>query len=400
MRRRDFLGGGMALVALPQTVASLARTKSMPAGDPLQEGVNRVADLAPTPPMGWNSWNHFHLRIDDAIIRAQAQAMAASGMKAAGYEYVVIDGGWEGFHDAQGVFHANILKFPDMKALCDDIHSLGLKVGIHTSPGPVTCSGREASYGPEQQDAETFAHWGIDFVKYDWCSGSLVYKPDQMRTAYEKFHQALLRTGRPIVYSLCQYGMQDVWKWGASAGGNMWRTTGDISDNYYHMAYIGFEQNGLEKYAGPGHWNDPDMLEVGNGGMSNEEYRTQMSLWCLLAAPLFAGNDLTRMAPEALAILTNREVIAVNQDRAGIQGHRAWQEGPMEIWIKPLADGGKAVGMFNREEHEMTMTLRFKDIGISGPAKLRDLWAHKDLGTLEGSYTTSVPRHGVVVLKA
>lgn len=399
MRRRDFLGAGMALAAMPRTTASLAGAKPLPADDSPEEGTNQSTRLAPTPPMGWNSWNHYHLRINETVIRAQAKAMVDSGMKAVGYEYVVIDGGWEGYHNAQGVFVPDILKFPNMKRLCDYIHGLGLKVGIHTSPGPVTCAGREASYGHEQQDAETFAGWGIDFVKYDWCSAGMVYKPDQMKAVYEKFHRDLQRTGRPIVYSLCQYGDQDVWKWGASVGGNMWRTTGDISDNYYHMAYIGFEQNGLQKYAGPGHWNDPDMLEVGNGGMTNEEYRTHMSLWCMLAAPLFAGNDLTNMSSETRAILTNREVIAINQDRAGIQGHRVWQEGPMEIWMKPLADGSKAVGLFNREEGEMTMTLNFKEIGVTGPARLRDLWAHKDLGTFTDSFTTRVPQHGVLMLK-
>ena len=360
----------------------------------------RSPGLARTPPMGWNSWNHYHLNINDAVIRAQAKAMVTSGMKAAGYEYVVIDGGWEGYHDAQGVFHPNILKFPDMKALCDYIHGLGLKVGIHDSPGPVTCSGREASYGHEQQDAETFARWGIDFVKYDWCSGSKVYKPDQMKAAYLKFHQALLSTGRPILYSLCQYGMQDVWKWGASVGGSMWRTTGDIQDDYNRMAYIGFEQNGLEKYAGPGHWNDPDMLEIGNGRLKPNEERLQMSLWSLLAAPLFAGNDLTKMSPVTLAILTNKEAIAVDQDRAGIQGHRVWEQGPLEIWMKPLADGSKAVGLFNRDEHEMTIALKFKEIGMTGPVKLRDLWAHQDLGVFNGSFTATLPRHSTVLLRA
>ncbi len=349
--------------------------------------------------MGWNSWDRYKLKINDPLIRAQAKALVDSGMKAVGYEYVVIDGGWEGFHDAEGAFRPNILKFPDMKALCDYIHSLGLKVGIHTTPGPVTCSGREGSYGHEQQDAATFAQWGIDFVKYDWCSGSTVYRPDEMQGAYRKMHEALLRTGRPILYSLCQYGMQDVWKWGASVGGNMWRTTDDISDRYLLMDHIGFMQNGLEKYAGPDHWNDPDMLDVGNGGMTEEEYRTEMSLWCILAAPLFASNDLTKMSSEALAILTNREVLSVDQDPSGVQGHRVWQEGPTEIWMKPLADGSKAVGLFNRNDVPMTITTDFTDVGIQAPAKVRDLWAHKDLGTLDGSYISSVPAHGVVMLK-
>jgi alpha-galactosidase len=359
----------------------------------------KTPQLARTPPMGWNSWNQFHLNINDAIIRAEAKAMVTSGMKAAGYEYVVIDGGWEGYHDAHGVFHPDILKFPNMKALCDTIHHLGLKVGIHDSPGPVTCAGREASFGHELQDARTFARWGIDFIKYDWCSGSLVYKPDAMQEVYRKFHQDLLSTGRPILYSISQYGEQDVWKWGAAVGANMWRTTGDISNNYYRMAYIGFEQNGLQKYAGPGHWNDPDMLEIGNGKMTPDEERTQMSLWCLLAAPLFAGNDLARMSSQTLAILTNREVIAIDQDPAGIQGHRIWEEGPLEIWMKRLADGAKAVGMFNRDEHAMTMTLSFKDIGATGPVTLRDIWADKNLGTFAQSFTTEVPKHGVVMLK-
>jgi alpha-galactosidase len=356
--------------------------------------------LARTPPMGWNSWNRFLLNINDAIIRAQAEALVRSGMKAAGYEYVVIDGGWEGYHDAQGAFHPNILKFPNMKGLCDYIHGLGLKVGIHTTPGPVTCLGREGSYGHEQQDAATFAQWGIDLIKYDWCSGSKVYdKPGEIQNAYEKMHQAILQTGRPMLYSLSEYGIDDVWKWGTTVGGNMWRTTDDVSDDYYHMAYIGFEQNGLEKYAGPGHWNDPDMLEIGNGGMTDDEYRTQMSLWSILAAPLFAGNDLTKMNATTLGILTNPEVIAVDQDPAGLQGHRAWQEGPLEIWVKPLSGDSQAVGLFNRKEYPTTITLNLKDVGILKPMNVRDLWAQKDLGRFKGSFMATVPAHGVVMIK-
>jgi alpha-galactosidase len=355
--------------------------------------------LARTPPMGWNSWNRYRLNINDAIIRAQAEALVKSGMKAAGYEYVVIDGGWEGYHDAQGAFRPNKFKFTDMKALCDYIHSLGLKVGIHTTPGPMTCSGREGSYGYENEDAQMFARWGIDFLKYDWCSGSLVYKPGENPQAYEKMHQAILRAGRPMIYNLCQYGLEDVWKWGASVGGHMWRTTEDIMDDYFNMAHIGFEQNGLEKYAGPGHWNDPDMLQVGNGGMNSDEYRTHMSLWCILAAPLFAGNDLTKMGPATLEILTNPEVIVVDQDPAGVQGHRVSQVGPREIWMKPLKDGSKAVGLFNREGYEMPITVDFKDLGLAGSVQVRDLWAHKDLGTFTGTFTATVPTHGVAMIR-
>jgi len=348
--------------------------------------------------MGWNSWNHYKLNINDAIIRRQADALVKSGMKVAGYQYLVIDGGWEGYHDAAGAFRPNKLKFPDMKALCDYIHSLGLKVGIHTTPGPVTCSGREGSFGYEDQDAKTFAAWGVDLLKYDWCSGDTVYKPGEVAAAYEKMHQALLRAGRPMLYSLSEYGLEDVWKWGPSVGAQMWRTTDDIADEYWSMAYIGFEQNGLEKYAGPGHWNDPDMLEVGNGGMTTEEYRTHMSLWCLLAAPLFAGNDLESMSATTLAILTNPEAIAVDQDPAGIQGHRVWQEGPREIWVKPLRDGRKVIGLFNRLEYPLSITVNWRDLGLSPPAAMRDLWLRKDLGKSEDSFTTSVAAHGVVLI--
>jgi alpha-galactosidase len=358
--------------------------------------------LARTPPMGWNSWNHFRCKVTDAIIRAQADAMASNGMKAAGYEYINIDACWQGERDAKGVIHSNE-HFPDMKALGNYIHSKGLKFGIYSSPGPLTCGERlghfAGSYGHEEQDAKTYAAWGVDYLKYDWCSAGEVYKPSQMPAAYKKMHKALLRTGRSIVFSLCEYGMDRVWKWGASAGGNLWRTTGDISDDYTRMAFIGFGQNGLEKYARPGHWNDPDMLEVGNGHMNAEEDQTHMSLWCLLAAPLIAGNDLTRMTPETLAILTNPEVIAIDQDPAGIEGHRASQEGPLEVWAKPLADGSKAVGLFNRGESEMPVTVHFKEIGASPSVSIRDLWARRDLGTFKGSYTAQVPRHGVVLIK-
>jgi alpha-galactosidase len=220
-----------------------------------------------------------------------------------------------------------------------------------------------------------------------------------MQGAYKKMSDDLKATGRPMLYSLCQYGMQDVWKWGPSVGGQMWRTTGDIADNYNSMIMIGLEQNGLEKYAGPGHWNDPDMLEIGNGKMNGEEYRTQMTLWCLLAAPLFAGNDLTHMDETTLELLTNPEAIAVDQDAAGTQGHCAWPGGPVQIWTKPLADGSTAVGLFNLDAHPMTITANFKGLGLPNSITARDLWLHKDLGTLTGSYTAQVPRHGAVMLK-
>lgn len=364
--------------------------------------------LAATPPMGWNSWNHFAGNVNDADVRAAADAMVASGMRDAGYIYVNIDDTWEGQRDAQGNIQSNS-KFPDMKALADYVHSKGLKLGIYSSPGPKTCAGYEGSYGHEQQDANTYAKWGIDYLKYDLCSyGKIMEKEapgnkqkqwEMMQQAYEKMHQALLNTHRPIVFSLCQYGFDAVWNWGPKVGGNLWRTTGDIKDNYDRMSVIGFAQAGLSKYAAPGHWNDPDMLEIGNGHMKPDEYRTHMSLWAILAAPLLAGNDLSKMDDMTKSILLNKEVIAVDQDRLGIQGDRVSATGPFEIWMKPLEGGAKAVALFNRSEAEYPITVHLKAVGFDGPVHARDLWAHKDLGTLQGSYTAMVPRHGVVMLR-
>ena len=358
--------------------------------------VAQQKSLAATPPMGWNSWNHFAERIDDKTVRAQADAMVASGMKDAGYVYINIDDTWEGKRDANGFIQTNE-KFPDMRALADYIHSKGLKLGIYSSPAAKTCAGYEGSLGHEEQDAQTYAKWGIDYLKYDWCQSSGTR--DEMTAAYTKMSEALKKTGRPIVLSLCEYGWNKVWEWGESVGGNLWRTTGDISDEYRVMAEIGFDQNGLDKFAGPGHWNDPDMLEVGNGGMSEDEYRTHMSLWAILAAPLIAGNDLSKMTPYTVEMLTNREVLAVDQDPMGKQGYRIAQEGPFEVWMKPLADGSKVVGLFNRQRTTEQMTLSFSQIGITGSASVRDLWLKKDLGTFSDKFGAFVPRHGVVLVK-
>jgi alpha-galactosidase len=352
--------------------------------------------LVRTPPMGWNSWNHFACKVSDAIVRAQADALVSSGMKAAGYEYVNIDDCWEGVRDSKGVIHPNS-QFPDMKALADYIHSKGLKLGIYSSPGPKTCGGYEGSYQHEKQDAETYAQWGVDYLKYDWCTARFVYQPDEYPGAFEKMHQAILATGRPIVYSI--HGRGRVWTWAQSVGANLWRTTGDIKDDYSRMVAIGFGQEGLAQLAGPGHWNDPDMLEIGNGGMKPEEYRMHMSLWCLLAAPLITGNDLTGMTPETLAMLTNPDAIAVDQDPLGVEGQRVWEEGPLEIWMKPLADGSKAVGLFNREQSTIKITVKFSQIGIGDRAAVRDLWTRKDLGVFSGSYSADVVEHGVVMIK-
>jgi len=356
------------------------------------------ADIAIKPPLGWNTWYGYLCKVTDSDVRAQADMMVANGMKAVGYEYVNIDDCWQGQRDSEGVIHSNS-NFPDMKALGDYIHSKGLKFGVYSSPGPKTCAGYEGSYGHEDQDAKTYAGWGVDFLKYDWCSAADVYKPSEMETAYKKMGDALRQSGRPILYSLCEYGLQRVWLWGPSVGANMWRTTGDLDYKYDRFSLVGFEQNGLERFAGPGHWNDPDMLLVGLGKITDDESRTQVSLWSLLAAPLIASADLRKVSAASLAILSNPEVIAVDQDPAGIQGRRISEEGPLDIWMKPLADGSKAVGLFNRGEDAEPITVYFKDVGVGESAAVRDLWAAKDLGTFKDSFTATVPRNGVVMLR-
>jgi len=358
--------------------------------------------------MGWNSWNHFGREVSDSDVHAAADAMVSSGMREAGYVYVNIDDGWAGKRDEKGYIHPND-KFPDMKALGDYIHSKGLKFGIYSSPGPTTCGGFVGSYGHERQDAETYASWGVDYLKYDLCSYKSVMNADShgdektanamMQQAYEKMHEAILETGRPMVFSLCQYGDPSVWTWGTKVGGNLWRTADDIRDSYLVMSQVGFEQAGLAKYAGPGHWNDPDMLEVGNGHMSGDEYRTQMSLWAILAAPLIAGNDLSRMTSETKDTLLNTEVIAIDQDRLGRQGDRISAEGPKEIWARQLSNHSMAVGLFNRSISPLNITLRLGATGLKGEILGRDIWAAKDLGPLRGSYTVEVPAHGVVLLR-
>jgi alpha-galactosidase len=319
-------------------------------------------------------------------------------MKAAGYVYVNIDDTWEGYRDAQGNITSN-KKFPDMKALADYVHSKGLKLGIYSSPGPNTCAGYEGSYGHEEQDAKTFAQWGIDYLKYDWCGARTLYTDEEMPAVYQKMGDALLKTGRPIVYSLCQYGRLDVWKWGPDVGGNLWRTTGDIRDTWDSMTNIGFRQNELAAYAKPGHWNDPDMLEIGNGGMTDDEYRTHLSLWAMLAAPLLAGNDLRSMPKSTLDILTNAEVIAIDQDKLGQQGKQAWKSGDQEIWTRTLAGGAVALAAFNRGKESTSVTLKWAELGVPKAKTVRDLWLHKETSTTGPEYVVSVPPHGVVLLR-
>ncbi len=353
--------------------------------------------LAKTPPMGWNSWNLFAEKVDDRTVRTMADAMVSSGMRDAGYLYVNIDDTWEGVRDAQGNLRPNH-KFPDMKALADYVHSKGLKLGIYSSPGPRTCAGYPASYGHEQQDANTFAAWGIDYLKYDWCSAGNIYTSAQGPAVYQKMGEALEATGRPIVFSLSEGGMGGE-KWAAAAGANLWRTTDDIRDEWSSMMGNVEKQVPTAPYAGPGHWNDPDMLEIGNGHMTDDEYRTHMSLWALVAAPLLAGNDIRTMSETTKSILLNKEVIAIDQDPLGKQASPV-KNGDLETWVKPLSDGGVAVGVVNLGAAAAQATVNANDLQLNGGVKTaRDLWAHKDVEFANGAYSATVASDGVLLLR-
>jgi alpha-galactosidase len=354
--------------------------------------------LAKTPPMGWNSWNLFAGKVDDHLVRTIADALVSSGMRDAGYIYVNIDDTWEGTRDAQGNLRSNH-KFPDMKALADYVHSRGLKLGIYSSPGPRTCAGYPASYGHEMQDAKTFAASGIDYLKYDWCSAASIYQTGQLQPVYQKMGDALRTTGRPIVFSLCEYGLGDVQKWGADVGANLWRTTDDIRDQWSSMMGNVEQQVPTAPYAGPGHWNDPDMLEIGNGHMTADEYRTHMSLWALSAAPLLAGNDVRTMSAETASILLNREVIAIDQDPLGVQAAPV-KSGLLERWKKPLADGSIAVGVVNLSSAPTQIRVAARDLSLKGTiSKARDLWAHREVEFNQGEYSAMVPAHGILLLR-
>jgi alpha-galactosidase len=359
--------------------------------------------LALTPPMGWNSWNRFACNVTEDLVKSAADALVSSGMRDAGYEYIVIDDCWQVSRDAAGNIVADAKTFPSgIKALADYVHSKGLKFGIYSDAGTLTCAKRPGSRGHEFQDALQYAAWGVDYLKYDWCNTGT----ENAQAAYSTMRDALKAAGRPIVFSLCEWGSNKPWLWARDVG-NLWRTTGDISDcweckkGHLSFAQILDLQVGLETYAGPGHWNDPDMLEVGNGGMTTTEYRSHFSLWCILAAPLMAGNDLKNMSPDIKDILTNREVIAVDQDPLGMQGHRVRKDGDSEVWAKQLKDGSRAVVLFNRGESDADISLTWEDLGYPAhlSAAVSDLWAKKDLGKSTGSFTAKVPSHGVAMFR-
>jgi alpha-galactosidase len=370
--------------------------------------------IALTPAMGWNSWNCWGLSVSDAKVRSSAQALIDKGLIDHGWAYINIDDGWDlPQRDTNGNIVPND-KFPNMKALGDWLHAQGLKFGIYSSPGPLTCGGYLASYQHEMQDATSYANWGIDYLKYDWCSYDDVYKRagDTFLAAYMKPYQvmqhALKAQNRDIYYSLCQYGMHDVWKWAPEVGGNSWRTTGDITDTWESLSSIGFNQNKLYRYAMPGHWNDPDMLIVGKVGwgenlhdtrLTPDEQYTHISLWCLLSAPLLIGCDISQMDDFTLNLLTNDEVLAIDQDLLGKQAQQKIKKINYQVWVKQLEDSSYAVGIFNLSKTYQIITVNWKDAGLKGNYRARDLWQQKDLGFFKASFAAKVSPHGVILLK-
>ena len=397
---------------------SFAATSLTPAAQAQKADESAVAQ---TPPMGWNSWNYFHGNVTEQDVKAAADALVSTGMKDAGYIYVNIDDTWEGTRNADGVLSTNS-KFPDMKGLADYVHSKGLKLGIYSGPGPQTCARYAASYGHEQQDADLYASWGIDYLKYDLCSFRQIMQQQapndpaaqmkMMIAAYAKMDKALKSTGRPIVFSLCQYGWDAVWEWGPSVGGNSWRTTGDIQANWNSIYDILEQQAGLAKYAGPGHWNDPDMLEVGNGMparfgngkiryLSLAEDRSHFSMWAMLAAPLLAGNDLTHMDPDVLKILTNRDVIAIDQDRLGHEATRAYADGEVEVWTRHLEHGALAVAVLNAGSDRYSthpFHLNLERLGLHGPQKGKNLWSGEEV-TLTNDQPIELASHDILLVR-
>jgi alpha-galactosidase len=394
--------------------------------------------IALTPPMGWNSWNCFAGAVSEDRVKAAADAMVESGLINHGWTYINVDDFWQNHRDSadptlQGAFRdarGNIVpnsRFPDMRGMADYIHGLGLKAGLYSSPGPWTCGGCTGSWRHEAQDAAQYAAWGFDYLKYDWCSyGDLadgkvptaIDVPtwaeskgtnDQEVAAhpYEVMGNYLRQQNRDIVFSLCQYGMEEVWKWGATVSGNTWRTTGDINDSWGSLSQIGFKQDPAAPYAGPGHWNDPDMLIVGKVGWGNlhptrltpNEQYTHISLWCLLSAPLLIGCDMTQLDPFTLNLLENDEVLAVDQDPLGKEATTVAQDSQARVYAKDLADGSKAVGLFNLGEGDATVQVEWSDLGLKGRLHVRDLWRQEDLGKYKNSFSATVPRHGVVLIK-
>jgi len=406
------LGGTMPIAraasrACLPTAAASALAALLLAVAPAGAAPDAADGLALTPPMGWNSWNKFACNVSEQLIRDTADAMVASGMQAAGYQYVVIDDCWQVSRAADGSIVADPKRFPSgIKALADYVHSKGLKFGIYSDAGTGTCQKRPGSKDHEAQDAKTYASWGVDYLKYDWCNA----EGQDTRDSYQKMGRALRASGRPIVFSICEWGSTKPWTW-APGVGHLWRATGDIgacwdcagnrSDDGLGVTAIIDRVQDLYPYAGPGHWNDPDMLEVGNGRLTPAENRAHFSFWCLLAAPLMAGNDLKAMAPEVKEVLTNTEAIAIDQDPLGMQGRKVRHDTVREVWMKPLADGSRAVILWNRGKEETTVAVEWSDVGLAPrtQAVVRDLWKKAEVATVAGRFEAKVAGHDVAFLK-
>ena len=391
--------------AWPVTLVAALVSSAAPAAQRPPDARIAWMDLARTPPMGWNSWNRFQCDVSEQLIRETADAIVESGMQDAGYQYVVIDDCWQISRDAAGHIVADPQRFPSgMKALADYVHSKGLKFGLYSDAGSKTCQGRPGSSGYEIEDARQYAAWGVDYLKYDWCNTAGV----DPKIAYPTMRDALRATGHPIVFSMCEWGRSAPATW-ARGVAHLWRTTGDIlpcwdcteSWGGFGWTRILDMQVGLEKSAGPGGWNDPDMLQVGNPGLTTAESRAHFSFWALLAAPLIAGNDVRQMTPEIRDILVNREVIAINQDLLGQQGFRLRDFGDLEVWARSLDGGARAVILFNRGQTEESIAVAWHELGLPLDAapRVRDLWQKKDLGTVPGIFTTRVPPHDVVMIR-
>lgn len=378
--------------------------------------VNKVTNLAPTPPMGWNSWNTFQANIDEKLLREMVDIYISSGMRDAGYKYFVLDDGWMAMdRDLNGSLIADPKKFPGgMKAFADYVHSKGLKFGIYNCAGDKTCGGYPGTRGHEYEDARLYASWGVDFLKYDWCNTDSL----NAREAYITMARALQATGRPILFSLCEWGNHQPWLW-ADGIGEMYRATGDITANFDKDKHMGTwtassvmtildKMPAIRRYNGPNHWNDPDMLEVGNG-MSFAEDKAHFSLWCMLAAPLMAGNDLRKMSPQTQSVLTNKEAIAINQDALGISAWRYFAFDGLEIWVKPLSNNNWAVCFLNRSNHPQNINYVWAEHALQDAQtkmgvdfakttyKLRNVWAKKDAGTTNTAFKQVIPAHDVVM---
>jgi alpha-galactosidase len=388
----------------PASARPLPPLASAPAAPPAKLPLPALRDLPPsdlakTPLMGWSSRQKLGTRMTDKEIRGAADVLADSGLRAAGYVYVEVDDGWQGVRDGDGVLHPNG-RFPDMKALADYVHSKGLKFGLSTSVAPQSCDGFEGSYGHEAEDAKAFAEWGIDHVVYDWCGAEAIYPTQsEMQGAYQRMGTALRSSGRDIVYGISAAGAFDVAQWGAKTGANVWRTGRDLDENWKSVADAGFGQNGKEGAAGPGRWNDPGLLQAGNIGMTVDENRMQLNLWAMLAAPLILGNDLRVLTRETVALLANRDVIAIDQDALGRQGKRVAQAGNGEVWARPLADGSVAVAFFNKGDQSAAVAVSWEQLGLEGPRQVRDLWWHENVGRANNNYVVFLQPHTSLLLK-